>query len=212
MPPPATWLQHSPKALPSKSRKASSMAQKADCWFFCNFGSSEWMWATPSVKLWKSLSNRIYHLVRGLPVIILILFIFKDNLYFVTDISSYLILIITALFAINILFLIDMIIGFSEFWILYSDASIRFVFNTIISFFAGTLIPLIFLPQYIQTIGDWLPFKYAGYFIINSFIGRLNYLEILAGIGIQFIWTTILIGVVTIIWRRGLKKYEAVGL
>ncbi|MBL7058735.1 ABC-2 family transporter protein [Patescibacteria group bacterium] len=159
---------------------------------------------------WQSLAKKVFRLIIGLPIILFIFFIYSDNLYLVTDPKAYLILIITIFFAINILFLFDILIGFIEFWMMHS-ASIVMITDSIVAFFAGTLIPIVFLPNYIQQIANYLPFKYTGFFLIDAFLGRLGTEEIIFGIGIQIAWTLALMLIVKIVWIQGLKKYEAVG-
>ncbi|MFH1315591.1 MAG: ABC-2 family transporter protein [Candidatus Uhrbacteria bacterium] len=159
---------------------------------------------------WQSLARRVLRLLLGLPIVLLIFYLFQDNLYIVTDPKAYLILILTSLFAINILFLFDLLLSFLEFKIFFSD-SITMITNTIAGFFAGTLIPIVFLPPFIQQIGNFLPFQYTGYFLIDAFLGRVTLQELFIGIGLQLIWTLVLLLLVKLAWKAGLKHYEAVG-
>lgn len=159
---------------------------------------------------WLTLAKRIFRLVLGLPILIIIFVIFKNDLYLVADLKSYLILLLTCLGSINILFLFDLILNFLEFWIFQSN-SIALISDTIVSFFAGTLIPIFFLPDSIQSVGNFLPFKYTGFFIIDSFLGKNNLEQILFGIGMQIFWTIFLIVLAKLLWFWGLKKYEATG-
>lgn len=159
---------------------------------------------------WLTLAKRTFRLLLGLPILIIVFAVFKNDLYLVADFKSYLILLLTCLGAINILFLFDVILNFLEFW-LFQSSSIALISDTIVSFFAGTLIPIFFLPTYIQTIGNFLPFKYTGFFIIDSFLGKNSLTQVLFGVGVQIFWTLFLLFFVKIMWNRGLKKYEAVG-
>lgn len=159
---------------------------------------------------WMTVARRLLRLLIGLPVLIAIFFFFRHDLYLVTDIKSYLILFATCFGAINILFFLDVIFNYIEFW-MFNSSSLSLIFDTIIAFFAGTLIPIFLLPTSIQTIGNYLPFKYTGFFLIDSFLGRNTPSEILFGIGIQFCWTFFFYVLAKILWTRGIKKYEAVG-
>lgn len=159
---------------------------------------------------WQTLAKRLFRLVLGLPVLLLIFFIFRNNLYIVQDVKSYLILLLTCLGAINILFLFDLLVNFLEFW-LFQSWSVGLISDSIVSFFSGALIPLFLLPSYIQSISDFLPFKYTNFFIVDSFLGRNNAEQIIVGIGIQISWMIMLSFIASLVWKRGLARYEATG-
>lgn len=158
----------------------------------------------------QTFAKRMLRLILGLPVVIGLFVVFRESVFIVTTPSSYLFLLVTALFAINILFFIDIIIGMIEFWVMFSD-SITMITDLMIFFLSGVIIPIVFLPGYIQVIANYLPFKYTGTFLIDSFLGRVETQEIFIGIGVQFLWIFVLYFIAKLIWGRGLKKYEAVG-
>ena len=158
----------------------------------------------------ESMGVRIFRVFLGLPILVLMFVFLHDKLVIITDFKAYLFLGVSVFLAMNILFLIELIIGFLEFWIFYSD-SLYFVFDVTMSFFSGAVLPLFLFPSYLQFIADILPFKYTGYFIVNTFLGRLNSYDIFFGLGIQLIWIFVLAIVAFLIWKAGLKKYEAVG-
>lgn len=163
-----------------------------------------------SYHYWRSLSRRLFRIVLGLPVLAVLVLLFSSHIQLITNPISYLVLAVTVIGAINILFLIDVLIGIIEFWMLYSDI-LSFVLEIFLFFLAGALIPLAFLPGWIQILGTVLPFKYIGAFLVDAFVGNLSWVEIAMGIGIQTIWTIILAILVAILWKRGIKKYEAFG-
>lgn len=159
---------------------------------------------------WRSLSKRILRLLLGLPVFFVFALVFSNYFQIVTSPVAYLVLLVTLFGAINILFLLDVMIGLIEFWFLYSDA-ITFITELLVFFLAGTLIPLAFLPNWIQFIARVTPFQYTGAFIVDAFVGNLTWAQIMSGIAIQTIWTIVLLLVVNILWVRGIKRYEAFG-
>jgi len=165
-----------------------------------------YLWYTYSL----SLADRLFRLVTGLPVLLGILIILRRHLYPVTDPWAYLWLFLAAFGAINILFLCDLIVGMMEFWFRDSD-SLTTTTDSIIRFFAGTLIPVTLLPPAVQLVGRWLPFRYTGTFLIDTFMGRLPAAQIAYGLAVQTVWTALLFLAAAAIWRRGLKRYEAFG-
>ena len=159
---------------------------------------------------WRTLARTFFRQLIGLPVVILLFYLLRDHIFIVIDPWAYLTLVLTILGAINILFLIDVLLSLVEFWV-FNAESLKFGTDTIAKFLAGSMIPIIFLPGLIQTIANFLPFKYTGVFLIDAFLGKISTLGILQGIAVQVLWTVILVCIVKIVWRQGLKKYEAVG-
>lgn len=159
---------------------------------------------------WQSMARRIFRFVVGLPVLAILFWLLRDHLFFVTDPWSYVVLIIASWGAINILFLVDLLHNLFEFWYTNVD-SWSMAINTMVMFFAGSMIPLALLPTYVRTISDWLPFKYTGTFLIDGFMGRLSWSQIGIGIFWQTLWTLAFVTLVSFVWRRGLKRYEAYG-
>ncbi len=87
----------------------------------------------------------------------------------------------------------------------------RFIFYTLVSFFAGSLFPLDILPEPLFNFLKLLPFTYLQYFPLKIYLGQLNIDEILIGFGITLIWMFIAYMTLKFVWQRGLKMYTAVG-
>jgi ABC-type uncharacterized transport system permease subunit len=60
-------------------------------------------------------------------------------------------------------------------------------------------------------ISKFLPFYYTTYFAVNTFIGRIEYGEILNGLFVMAGWAVLLLVLVKLVWAGGLKKYIAAG-
>lgn len=76
---------------------------------------------------------------------------------------------------------------------------------------SGRLVPLELMPGWSQTIADWLPFKWAFYFPIQTLVGDLSAAELLGGLGMQALWTTVGAALVWVCFRASVKHYTAVG-
>lgn len=159
---------------------------------------------------WQSMARRVFRFIVGLPVLIILFWLLRDHLFFVTNPMAYAVLAVACLGAINILFLVDLLHNLFEFWYTNVD-SWSIIVSSVVTFFAGTMIPLALLPPYIKTISDWLPFKYTGMFLIDGFMGRLTWPQIGMGLLWQTLWTLIFVLLVIFVWRRGVKRYEAYG-
>jgi len=170
--------------------------------------------AEPVNYLWltyiEGLGKRAFRLMVGLPVVLALFIAFNDSVFIPTDPRGYLALVVAAFGALNIMFLVDCIILSFEFWVLYAG-NMFWVVELIIYLFSGFMIPLVFLPEWVQAIAALLPFKYVANFPVDAFMGRLPWSEVLSGLAIQIVWTLVLVVILTVIWRRGLKRFESFG-
>jgi ABC-2 type transport system permease protein len=107
-------------------------------------------------------------------------------------------------------FLVQLIIGTFAFWITQATAIAELWF-WIRSFLSGWIIPIAVFP--IALIGPltYLPFRYVLSFPIEIILGRLSIDQIALGFGIEAIWIGVFLWAFTLLWRRGLKLYGAVG-
>jgi ABC-2 type transport system permease protein len=60
-------------------------------------------------------------------------------------------------------------------------------------------------------VAVFLPFQWTFYFPINALVGQLSPMELLAGLGAQVLWILVGIGLISIVWRYGIRRFSAVG-
>lgn len=84
-------------------------------------------------------------------------------------------------------------------------------FFTIASLFSGELIPSNLLPGWLQTIGNFLPFKYFLYTQAKYFSGNFAGENIVFNLFMQVLWLFIWFLIVKLIWTSGLRYYESAG-
>ena len=76
---------------------------------------------------------------------------------------------------------------------------------------SGRLVPLSLMPGWAQTLADFLPFQWAFQFPIDVLLGRLSTGEVWFGIAMQLMWSGIGIGATAVMWKRGIRRFAAVG-
>lgn len=81
-----------------------------------------------------------------------------------------------------------------------------FIKTAMITFFSGSLIPLHFLPIWLENIAMVLPFHGIIYSPISIYLGTLPFHKIINILINQFIWSSMLILSGKIIWQVGLRK------
>ncbi|HKP97187.1 MAG TPA: ABC-2 family transporter protein [Fibrobacteria bacterium] len=76
----------------------------------------------------------------------------------------------------------------------------------------GGLIPLAFFPGWAQTLLDWLPFTRMVSFPIRCLLGQVGNAEWIRGLGLTLMWAWLFALSGALLWRKGLKGYNGVGI
>lgn len=102
------------------------------------------------------------------------------------------------------------ILGMITFWTtrIRAICEAYFVAELLLS---GRLVPMALLPHWAQTASWFLPFRWAFAFPITALIGPIDRGDLLIGLGMQSLWIAIASGLIAIVWRRGVRRYGAVG-
>jgi ABC-2 type transport system permease protein len=109
-----------------------------------------------------------------------------------------------------ILFLMQYSIGLTGFWITRT-LGINDAWFFTYSLASGYLIPLDLFPPAARSILLYLPFRYTMSFPVDVLMGRLSGAAILQGLALQCTWSAALFVVYRWMWKRGLRRYSAVG-
>lgn len=152
----------------------------------------------------EDLGNNLFKaLFVSLPAAIVFL-IFYD-LSVLPTIINLLIFIISVGLGVLIAFHIHYIVGLSAFW-LHSTWYLQFYLGALFELFSGSTVPLWFYPNWLQTICDWLPFKYIFFEPISIFLGRYTLPVSLNIIGIQIFWLFVLFIIERLVWNNVERK------
>jgi ABC-2 type transport system permease protein len=76
---------------------------------------------------------------------------------------------------------------------------------------SGRLVPLTLMPNWAESLANWLPFKWTFYFPIEVLVGNMSTAALFGGLGMQVLWSTIGGAAVFVCWRASAKHYTAVG-
>ena len=96
------------------------------------------------------------------------------------------------------------------FWVLEVSTFIfiLFAFEYLAS---GHLFPLDILPPWLEQVLYFTPFPYQLYFPVSIYMGKTTGVDLPRGLLIQGLWVIAAYGLARFAWRRGIKKYSAVG-
>jgi ABC-2 type transport system permease protein len=101
-------------------------------------------------------------------------------------------------------------LGLTSFWTTRVSAifELYFVLELLLS---GRLVPLQLMPGWVQGVATWLPFKYTFGYPIDALVGNLSTSQLVAGLGMQVLWTLIGLAIVQMVWRRAVRRFTSVG-
>ena len=158
----------------------------------------------------RDLGDKAVNILFATVELTILFFILRPPILIQTDFVFIIFTLISAIFALILYFLFNVLLGFLGFWSPETWAP-RFIFMTVISFFAGGLFPLDILPKQIFSIFQLLPFSYLLYFPLKLYLGKLSLIEMYAGIFISIFWILALYWMTKLIWMKGLRLYTAQG-
>lgn len=117
---------------------------------------------------------------------------------------------ISAVLGYLILWEISFIIQTLSFWVfrIWGIARLK---NIIIEVFAGTMIPLWFMPEWVMNIIKFTPFDSIYFTPIKFYLGQIGSNNIVFNFGRQLIWVAIFYIIGEILWKCGEKKVVVQG-
>jgi len=92
-----------------------------------------------------------------------------------------------------------------------SSISVAELYFGLFSVFSGYLIPLELFPGWVRRITQVLPFRFQLGFPVETLLGHLSRAEALRELGTQAAWCAGLFALLTVIWRTGVRRYQAYG-
>ncbi len=100
--------------------------------------------------------------------------------------------------------------GLLAFWITRATALVNLQYG-VSTFLSGRIAPLSLLPAGVTAVASWLWFPYMLSFPVELVTGQLHGAAILRGFALQLAWAAIWMLACTVVWRRGIRRYAAVG-
>ena len=107
-------------------------------------------------------------------------------------------------------FLFEWALALSAFWTTRIGA-INQVYFFVLMFMSGRISPLSLLPPPIETLASFLPFRWMLAFPVELVLGRLTPADLWLGLAAQLGWILVALGVLTLVWRVGVRQYTGVG-
>jgi ABC-2 type transport system permease protein len=156
------------------------------------------------------VSGRITYLaVAAAPLAVFILCLHK---YFVLphDWMALALFLVSAAMTALLQFFMSYTMAMLAFWVLEVSTFIfiLFAFEYLAS---GHLFPLDILPPFLERALYFTPFPYQLYFPVSIYMGKTTGVELARGLAVQFLWVCAMYTLARFAWKRGIRKYAAVG-
>ncbi|MBA3944771.1 MAG: ABC-2 family transporter protein [Herpetosiphonaceae bacterium] len=156
--------------------------------------------------LGTNLALRIWHLLVGLPIIIVAGLIAPLSF----ELRLVLLAIPAVVLAAALRFLFTYLLALSAFWMQQAHGVVGFG-ESLIFLLGGTAAPVMLFPEQLRAVGEALPFRAMLGLPAEIAAGSLNGAQIVQGYAWQCIWLPVLALAAIIGWRRGVRRYTAVG-
>ena len=152
----------------------------------------------------ENVGNSAFNLIfKFIPVLIVALLTTGVNPP--ADIPCMLLFILSAVLGYGVLWSISFAVQMTSFWLIniWSLVTIKNVFVNVLS---GSMIPLWFMPDWMQGVLNFTPFASIYFTPVQIYLGQLSYEEIAAKCAVQLIWIALIYLVGDILWRKGQRK------
>ena len=159
----------------------------------------------------QETSYQVIKTAMMLPAFALLVWAFRDYVRFPSvDFARGSLFVVASFLAFCLLMQIKFMLGLAAFW-LGETGGFMEIWHVLLGVFTGRLLPLVLLPMWLQSAGEWLPFSSLYAFPLQLVLERPALSVILTGFARQIVWLAILSFGVRLMWRRGLLAYEAFG-
>ncbi len=117
---------------------------------------------------------------------------------------------LAALLAFVLRFALEWMVALLAFWTTRSSA-FNGLYLTALLFLSGQFAPLGVVPVPLREVADLLPFRWMISFPADVLLGRGGVSWALRGLGAQCLWLAVVVMLLAVVWRLGLRRYTAVG-
>ncbi len=156
-------------------------------------------------NLGTTIFKLIYHFIPA--VIVSALFI---GIQPPKNIAMLCLFVLSALLGYGVLWTISYAVQMCAFWLInvWSIVTIKNVFVNVLS---GSMLPLWFMPAWMQKIMNFLPFSSIYFTPVQIYLGQLTYGEIMSKCALQLVWIILIYLIGTLLWKKGKKKLVVQG-
>lgn len=158
-----------------------------------------------------SIGRASVSIIYAVLVQLLIILFFSEYIVFNLDWIRAIVLLLMIIVSYFINVFCSLILGMVAFWT-QRITGIDYTVSTLIKFLSGVYFPIALLPESFLNFDKFFPFIYTIYMPTQLYLGKIKTLEGVYALGIEFLWLFILYGIIKLMWSRGIRRYEGVGI
>lgn len=163
----------------------------------------------PLRYLFADFGSVAFYMLTALVPLYVFLFFFVD-LTLPTSWVTWMLFLLSGFLGFLIRYCIELTFGLFTFWLI-ETGGIEDIFYFSVSLLSGSVIPLWFFPEWLQTFAEYLPFQ-GIYFIPNAiFIEEITGNELVVSLGIQLFWVAVSYAILRFVWRKASNKVVVQG-
>ena len=151
---------------------------------------------------------KVVVIVFWIPIAVFLTWIFKPT--FDINLQEAIVFFIAIWGAFLIRTMLLSLLGMITFWTTRVSAIFELYFGLEL-ILSGRLVPMTLMPQWVQDLSNYLPFKWTFYFPIEALVGSMTTRDLWTGIGMQIFWIVTGASLLNLIWRAAIRQFSAVG-
>jgi len=155
-----------------------------------------------------NIAYKIVQMTVMLPALAILVWLFEPE--FDVDARSVAIAVPVIVLAFMVRFLLEWSIALAAFWTTRIVA-INNSYFALMMFLSGRIAPVALLPAWLRSLSEVLPFYYVVAFPVEILTGNLPGDRIASGIGMLCVWLVMAFALVTLLWKRAVRTFSAVG-
>ena len=156
------------------------------------------------------VSSKLPYALTGLAVVAPFAWAVGAGWVWPPSLSAWLAFALSVLVAITLGYAFTFLFSLSAFW-LEENTAVNLLADYVVPLAAGALLPLSLLPGPLAALLTRLPFAKLLYFPAQVYLGQVEGTAFWAGLGEQLAWLAGLAALNAWVWRRGLRRFRAVG-
>ena len=156
----------------------------------------------------SEIAGKVVYLIFTISILSVLIILLKPTFTFSSN--QFLLFWLTLLLAWALRFLWGLWIAMLAFWATRADALLALQ-NSLVFIFSGMIAPVAILPGFIQSLAQFLPFRYMVGFPVEILTANLTNQQILFGLTVQIIWLSIAALLSWVVYKKGLQRYSAIG-
>jgi len=161
-------------------------------------------------KIYSTIGKKIIHMAIICPIMLICYYVILNYWGMPVEPRNILFFMITLIVAFLLNCCIFYALSMVTFWTTQSWGII-IAFQIVINILSGGVLPLNVIGTYISNIFRYLPFRYIIEFPVEVLQGNYSISGVFIGIAIQIVSIGFFIILSTVLWKKGLKHYDAFG-